>query len=182
MAVASAAQVSAVALGSVIVVLAVAVAATVAVRALRRRLRAARAALLDRAGGIVEQVASPQWWAVQRTRRRLSGAVSAAERAVAAAQRVDAPLGELPLLCRQLRGTSRLVDAELRAAAVSGAQPSRRVMDHVADVARASGDIRAAVEAAVHDTVQPQLEPLIAAVRRECAALATGTRAARRIG
>jgi hypothetical protein len=180
---ASAEQVGALAIGSLLLTTGLVVAAVVvAVRALKRRWRRVRVTLMHRAASSVELVGNPLWWSAQRTRRRMWRALADAERAVRAAQRVDAPVGELPLLSRQLHGSARLVDAQLRSAAATGAPASPEVAAQVRDVMRAAAEINAAVSSAITETVQPQLAPLLAAVGREAAALSAGTRAARRIG
>lgn len=157
------------------------VVAVMAARALRRRLRRARAALVSRAAASLDAMSSPAWWSSLRLRRQVWRSVARADRAVTAAQRADAPVGELPILCRQLRGTARLVDAQLRTVGASAAVPVE-VAQQARAVYTAADHISAAVTAAMTDSVQPQLAPLVEAVRRECTALAAGTRAARRIG
>jgi hypothetical protein len=98
--------------------------------------------------GVINSVASPSWWVVQRDRRDMWRSVVAARRAVSVATRADAPVGDLPALARQLQKAAAGVDAALRA---SGGD--RRLMrDVTADRRRieaAAADIRTAAMASL---------------------------------
>lgn len=155
-------------------------AAALLARSARRRYRRVRAALADRATTAVDRLTSPGWWTTQALRRRMWRAVGSAERAVREAERIDAAVGDLPLLCRRLRTIADGVDAQLRGSGDWGPGPETvRQADAVISVSR---HVNAAAATAVSDTVAPQLGSLVEAIRQECTALAAGSRAARRLG
>lgn len=91
--------------------------------------------------------------------------------------RADAPVGDLPLLARQLQKAATGVDAALRA---SGGD--RRLMrDVTADRLRieaAAADIRDAAMASL-GALRGDVQPVVSAISVEVAALAAGIQAAR---
>lgn len=127
--------------------------------------------------GVVSTVASPSWWVVQRDRRDMWRAVVTARRAVAVAVRANAPVGDLPVLGRQLQKAANGVDAALRA---SGGD--RRLMrDVTADrlrIEQAAADIRLAAMSSL-GAMRGDVQPVVAAISVEVAALAAGIQAAR---
>jgi hypothetical protein len=127
--------------------------------------------------GVINSVASPSWWVVQRDRRDMWRSVVAARRAVSVATRADAPVGDLPALARQLQKAAAGVDAALRA---SGGD--RRLMrDVTADRRRieaAAADIRTAAMASL-GAIRGDVQPVVSAISVEVAALAAGIQAAR---
>jgi hypothetical protein len=129
---------------------------------------------------LISTVASPAWWHVQRDRQAMWRSVTAARRAVSVAARADAPVGDLPVLVRQLRQAATGVDAALRA---SGGE--RRVTRAVtADRIRiedAANDIRAAALASLA-AMRVDVQPVVSAISVEVAALAAGIQAARSAG
>ena len=127
--------------------------------------------------GVTSTVASPSWWIVQRDRRDMWRSVVTARRAVAVAERADAPVGDLPALARQLQKAANGVDAALRA---SGGD--RRLMREVtADrrrIEQAAADIRVAAMSSL-GAMRGDLQPVVSAISVEVAALAAGIQAAR---
>jgi hypothetical protein len=162
----------------------VAVMATwMAVRAARRRLRrwrylratvpwVARGAAAF-AALAAAPVADRDWWVTQRERHRMWRAVAAAERAVHAARRADAPVGDLAVLSRQLRSTARTVDALQRAGG-----RGRRSRQRVDEVVAAAGSIQAAATESLLAVAEPETTGITAAVELEIAALRHGLAAA----
>ncbi len=72
--------------------------------------------------------ANPAWWSAQHERRSLRRSVAAAERTVAAAAAADAPVGELPGLCGELRRVHGDVDRQLMLAALHGEPPGGQAL------------------------------------------------------
>jgi hypothetical protein len=169
----------------------VAVTATFVVRVVRRRYRAVRSWLqppgfrpMSRSdlpaarAAAATTLGSPAWWAVQRDRHRMWRAVSSAEHAVAVARGAGAPVGDLPILSRQLTSAAAGVDALLRASSRTrslrreAVAERRQVESAAADLYRAALDsLRVAAAAGT--------EPVLSAVRLEVEALAAGVRAIR---
>ena len=98
-------------------------------------------------------------------------AVSAAERAVAAAVAADAASGDLPSLVRRLRRTAQSVD-RLLAAAGSGA--SGEVAEELQRVLKLSETIRGAATEALLTVTTPATSSLAEAVATEVSALRHG--------
>jgi hypothetical protein len=149
--------------------------------AVRRRLRAMRAdrASVDLAGlrlraRACRPRASAAWWSVRVTRRRLRLAVGAAEGTVAAAERVHAPLGELPVLCRDLRRLQRDLDRRLLLAAAHGGRPDRPTALQVATVRAHAEKIRLLAARSLEEAAEPALHRLAERVDAEGAALDAG--------
>jgi hypothetical protein len=113
------------------------------------------------------------WWVVQRDRHRMWRAVTAAERAVAAAVTEDAPIGDLPALTRHLLRTAGSVDAALRACERSsdGLRPLRQQVTEVVNAAR---EIQAGAVEALTAIAVPATTGLTDAVRTEVAAVRHG--------
>jgi hypothetical protein len=133
---------------------------------------------MSRISGIaLSTAASPSWWLVQRDRHGMWRSVAAARRAVVVAARVDAPVGELPVLVRRLQAAAAGVDAALRA---SGGE-RRLARDAAADrmrVEAAAADIRAAALESL-GAMRVEVQPVVSAISVEVAALAAGIQAAR---
>jgi hypothetical protein len=126
---------------------------------------------------VVSTVASPSWWLVQRDRHTMWRAVATARRAVSVAARAGAPVGELPMISRQLQQAARGVDAALRA---SGADRhlARDVATDCARIEQAAADIRAAAVASLVST-RADVQPVLSAIAVEITALAAGVQSAR---
>lgn len=154
-----------------------------AARAARRRWQRWRrtvtiAGQVRRAPTAVAAVASlpvtdVDWWLRQRDRHRMWRSVAAAERAVRAARRADAPLGDLVVLSRQLRGTARTVDALAQA---GGRRPQSR--QRVDEVVAAAASIQAVATESLLTVAAPETTGIAAAVELEIAALRHGLAAA----
>lgn len=122
-------------------------------------------------------VGSPRWWLVQRRRHQLWRAVTAAEHAVGVAQRTGAPVGELPLLARQLRTATRGVDAQLRACARTG-ELTQYVRADASRIEAAAAELSRTATRAVNATTGTDTDTLASAIRLESSAVAAGIRAA----
>ena len=118
-------------------------------------------------------VTDVDWWLRQRDRHRMWRSVAAAERAVQAARRADAPLGDLVVLSRQLRSTARTVDA---LASAGGRRPQSR--QRVDEVVAAAASIQAAATDSLLAVSAPETTGIAAAVELEIAALRHGLAAA----
>ena len=175
--------------GAVSVLLLVSVTAvmvTMTVRGVRRVRRSLRAGLAApplathqaaAVGAGTTLLASPGWWGVQRRRRAMWRAVSAAQQAVETARREGAPVGDLPGLAGQLRSAAVGVDRLLRASA--GARSLTRDADvERARIEAAAHDVHRAAVDALRLVASVDTEPVLSAVRLEVAALAAGVRAA----
>ena len=107
--------------------------------------------------------------ATARVRRRLRVAVEDAEVAVAHADAHDAPVAELPAVCRSLRGVAAELDAllklERRLPRGTGRPDSVRVQ--VAEVIGAARDVQAAALRAGGDATEPQVRALVRQARDE---------------
>ncbi len=97
-----------------------------------------------------------------RVRRRLRVAVEDAELAVAHADARDAPVAELPAVCRSLRSVAGDLDGLLRheRRLPSGSRPDT-VRRQVADVIAAARDVQAAALQAGGDATEPQVRSLV---------------------
>jgi hypothetical protein len=99
-----------------------------------------------------------------RTRRRLWSAIEDAEAAVQHADASHAPVGELPAVCRSLRGVAGQLDTllrlERRLPMQSAARP-QGVRAQVADVIRAARDVQSAALHACSDANAPRITALI---------------------
>jgi len=164
------------------------VAAWLTARAARRRYRRLRGRLATlRSGGSaavgVARWASSapmtdlSWWQAQRDRHRLWRAVSAAERAVAAADAAQAPVGDLPALARRLRRTAAGVDALLSASSASSTQ-SGRVGAELRQLLATAEAIRDAAVDSLLGVAEPNRASLADSVRTEVSALRHGLRVA----
>jgi len=152
------------------------------VRSVRRRCRrwrlldarARRRQLLERgvAALAASPLAHPGWWLAQRERHRLWRSVTAADRAVTAAVSEDAPVGDLPQLCRRLRRSADAVDASIRAA--GGAVPAA-TQGRVSEVVELADQVRrAAADAVLAGSAEPAAGGLADAIAVEVAALRHG--------
>jgi hypothetical protein len=104
-----------------------------------------------------------------RVRRRMWVAVEDAERAVAHADGRDAPVADLPGVCRSLRSVAGELDGLLRLERrlPSGARRSDAVRGQVADVIGAARDVQAAALRAGSDAAAPQVRSLVRQARDE---------------
>jgi uncharacterized membrane protein YcjF (UPF0283 family) len=104
-----------------------------------------------------------------RVRRRMWVAVEDAERAVAHADGRDAPVADLPGVCRSLRSVAGEIDGLLRLERrlPSGARGSDAVRGQVAEVISAARDVQAAALRAGSDATAPQVRSLVRQARDE---------------
>jgi hypothetical protein len=97
-----------------------------------------------------------------RVRRRLWVAVEDAEHAVAHASAHDAPVAELPSVCRSLRGLATELDALLRhERRLGGAPRTDGLRRQVAELIGASRDVQAAAIRAGSEATEPQVRALV---------------------
>lgn len=100
-----------------------------------------------------------------RVRRRLWLAVEDAERAVAHADGRDAPVADLPAVCRSLRSVAGELDGllrlERRLPSGSGPRRSDALRVQVADVIGAARDVQAAALRAGSDAAAPGVRSLV---------------------
>jgi hypothetical protein len=107
--------------------------------------------------------------AAVRVRRRLWVAVEDAEVAVAHAGSHDAPVAELPAVCRSLRTVAGELDGLLRLERrlpLHGGRPDN-VRRQVAEVIGAARDVQAAALRAGGDATEPQVRSLVRQARDE---------------
>ena len=104
-----------------------------------------------------------------RVRRRMWVAVEDAEAAVAHASSHDAPVAELPSVCRSLRGVAGELDGLLRMERrlPAGTARADAVRAQVADVIGAARDVQAAALRAGSDAAEPQVRSLVRQARDE---------------
>jgi hypothetical protein len=106
--------------------------------------------------------------AASRVRRRLRVAVEDAEIAVAHAESRDAPVAELPAVCRSLQTVADELDGLLRLERRLPAGASRAdVRRQVAEVIGAARDVQAAAVRAGSDATEPQVRSLVRHARDE---------------
>jgi hypothetical protein len=98
-----------------------------------------------------------------RVRRRMWTAVEDAEIAVAHASSHDAPVADLPSVCRRLRSAAEDLDALLRLERrlPRDTAPPESVRCRVAEVIGAARDVQAAALGASGDAAQPQVRDLV---------------------
>ena len=101
--------------------------------------------------------------AATRVRRRMWTAVDDAEAAVAHASEHDAPVAELPSVCRSLRGVAEQLDGLLRheRRLPRGVTREDSLRRQVAEVIGAARDVQAAALRAGSDATEPQLRSLV---------------------
>ncbi len=104
-----------------------------------------------------------------RVRRRMWVAVEDAEAAVQHADSVDAPIAELPAVCRNLRHAADELDALLRLERrlPAGADRPDAVRTQVAELIQASRDVQLAALRACSDATEPQIRSLVRDARDE---------------
>ena len=103
-----------------------------------------------------------------RVRRRMWVAVEDAEIAVAHAGSHDAPVAELPAVCRSLRTVAGELDGLLRLERMpKGAVRAEAVRRQVAEVIGAARDVQAAAVQAGSDATEPQVRSLVRHARDE---------------
>lgn len=167
----------------------VATGAAVAWVRLRRRWRALRSSTALRTGVALLGVARARGMARQAGARWTGGAgdpallrlqlwrsVDGASRAVQAAVRAGGAVGDLPSLCRRLRGATEDLDRLL--ALAGGADPVRGTVgglgQQVADVRDAATSIRRAALVSAGDAAAARMGPLADDARREVEAVMAG--------
>jgi hypothetical protein len=104
-----------------------------------------------------------------RVRRRMWVAVEDAETAVSHADAHDAPVAELPAVCRALHTVAGELDALLRLERrlPRGAARTDAVRTQVAEVISAARDVQAAALRAGSDATEPQVRSLVRQARDE---------------
>jgi hypothetical protein len=104
-----------------------------------------------------------------RVRRRMWVAIEDAEGAVAHADAHDAPVAELPAVCRSLRTVAGELDGLLRLERrlPSGSSRADAVRLQVSDVIGAARDVQAAALRAGSDAAEPQVRALMRQARDE---------------
>ncbi len=107
--------------------------------------------------------------AASRVRRRMWVAVEDAEIAVAHADSHDAPVAELPAVCRSLRTVAGELDGLLRLERrlPAGAGRPQAVRRQVAEVISAARDVQAAAVQSGSDATEPQVRSLVRHARDE---------------
>jgi hypothetical protein len=106
--------------------------------------------------------------ATSRVRRRLRVAVEDAEIAVAHAESKDAPVAELPAVCRRLAGVADELDGLLRLERKLPPGASKAdLRRQVAEVIGAARDVQAAAVRAGSDATEPQVRSLVSHARDE---------------
>jgi hypothetical protein len=132
--------------------------ATLAVLAAGRERYAARATPSELSGG-----------PAARVRRRMWVAVEDAEVAVAHAESHDAPVAELPTVCRSLRSVAGELDGLLRLEhrLPRGTERADAVRHQVAEVIGAARDVQAAALRAGSDATEPQVRSMVRHARDE---------------
>lgn len=156
---------------------ALAVAFVVARRFLRRRWHLVRGHVALRgvmAGFALVAAGRERYWAratpeqlssgsSARVRRRMWVAIEDAESAVAHASSHDAPVADLPSVCRSLRGVAGELDGLLRLERrlPRGAQRADTLRTQVADVISAARDVQAASLQAGSEAAEPQIRALV---------------------
>jgi hypothetical protein len=118
--------------------------------------------------------ANPSWWSIRGERRSLRLSVGAAEHSVAAAVAAGAPVGDLPVLCRDLRRVYRDTDRRLMLAAVGGQAGDDQVRGQAAAVRGNAEQIRSLAVRTLTETSGPDAGLLAGKVENEAAALAEG--------
>jgi hypothetical protein len=107
--------------------------------------------------------------AAARARRRMWTAIDDAEHAVQHADALDAPVADLPAVCRSLRRVGGQLDQQLRLAqrlpARQGGAAAVRVQ--AGEVIRAARDVQAAALGACSDATEPQISALVREARDE---------------
>lgn len=118
--------------------------------------------------------ANASWWSIRNERRSLQRSASAAEHSVAAAVAAGAPVGELPVLCRELRRLRRDADRRLMLAAVDGRGRDEQARVQVAAVRASAERIRSLAVRTLTEISGPAASRLATQVDTEATALDAG--------
>jgi hypothetical protein len=161
----------------VVAVLGAAAAYLVARRLLRRRWRTLRAHVATRGvlSGVSYLAAGGERWRARatpeelsrgtaaRVRRRMWVAIEDAEDTVRHADSRDAPVAELPALCRSLRSVAAEIDHLLRLERrlPRGHERPDAVRTQVAELIHAARDVQVAALRACSDATEPQVRSLV---------------------
>jgi hypothetical protein len=120
--------------------------------------------------------------ATSRVRHRLRVAVEDAEIAVAHAEAKDAPVAELPAVCRSLHGVADELDGLLRLERRLPPGASKaELRRQVAEVISAARDVQAAALRAGSDATEPQVRSLVRHASDEVNIVATALAAMRAV-
>jgi hypothetical protein len=130
-------------------------------------------------GGSALSVLDPRWWAAQRERRRMWGAVSSALRAVEQAEGAGAPVGELPRLCAELRVAASELDRLLAASHTPGMHLGPGALDQgarrdIQGVMVAADQVRQGALSSLRHQASPRVADLVSSVNLETEAFRTG--------
>ena len=117
--------------------------------------------------------------ATARVRRRMRVAVEDAEIAVAHAESRQAPVAELPAVCRSLQRVADELDGLLKLE--RRLPPGADVRRQVAEVIGAAHDVRAAAVRAGSDATEPQVRSLVRHARDEVDIVSTALAAMRSV-
>jgi hypothetical protein len=119
--------------------------------------------------GATDGGSESDWGTSVRLRRRMWVAVEDAEAAVRHATDVDAPVAELPAVCRSLRTVADELDHLLRLERRLPLGPGRptSVRSQVAELMQASRDVQMAALRAGGDASAPQVHNLVREARNE---------------
>jgi hypothetical protein len=111
-----------------------------------------------------------------RVRRRMWVAVDDAEKAVAHASSHDAPVADLPAVCRSLHGLAAELDALLRheRRLPSGTPRTDALRGQVAELIGAARDVQAAALRAGSEAAEPQVRALVRRAAEEIDIAAAG--------
>jgi len=111
-----------------------------------------------------------------RVRRRMWVAVEDAEKAVAHASSHDAPVADLPAVCRSLHGVATELDGLLRheRRLPSGTQRTDALRGQVAELIGAARDVQAAALRAGSESAEPQVRALVRRAAEEIDIAAAG--------
>jgi hypothetical protein len=111
-----------------------------------------------------------------RVRRRMWVAVEDAEKAVAHASLHDAPVADLPAVCRSLHGLANELDGLLRheRRLPSGIHRTDAVRGQVAELIGAARDVQAAALRAGSEAAEPQVRALVRRAAEEIDIAAAG--------
>lgn len=167
-----------------------AVAFVVARRYVRRRWHLVRGHVATRgllAGLTLASAGRERYWAratpeqlsagtAARVRRRMWVAVEDAETAVSHASTHDAPVADLPAVCRSLRGVAGDLDGLLRLERrlPRGVARADALRVQVADLIGAARDVQAAALRAGSEAAEPQVRALVRQASDEVDILSTG--------
>ena len=123
---------------------------------------------------------SPSVREARRGRRAMWRAVDAAERAVQHARAGTAPIAELPVLCRRLRGLAEVIDRSLLISSRAGSAVGFDGRE-IGELVRTAQEIERAASSSLREVTAPLARRLAEDARRETQALEAGLGQLRRL-